>query len=171
MRTCRGGGACPSTTGRGRPRRAPRSDAVGGDQGAVQTEERHSGGVRLVDDLMQVGRVRGDHVQPHVQIPVSGGVADARIAGEGVQVGAVAPRGPLLASHRADAGGGLPGHRSVLDTHVSQAMAAIITARPWLTVFRLPPYAPELNPVEPVRAHLKRSLTNLTKHDIAELTT
>jgi transposase len=50
-------------------------------------------------------------------------------------------------------------------------MAAIITARPWLTVFRLPPYAPELNPVEPVRAHLKRSLTNLTKHDIAELTT
>ena len=49
-------------------------------------------------------------------------------------------------------------------------MAKIIAARPWLTVFRLPPYAHELNPVEPVWAHLKRSLANLTKHDLAELT-
>jgi|SRR4051794_1037011 hypothetical protein len=31
-------------------------------------------------------------------------------------------------------------------------------------------YAHELNPVEPVRAHLKRSLANLTKHTITELT-
>jgi transposase len=37
-------------------------------------------------------------------------------------------------------------------------------------VFRLPPYAHELNPVEPVWAHLKRSLANLTKHNLAELT-
>ena len=57
-----------------------------------------------------------------------------------------------------------------LNTHVSAAMAEIIAARPWLTVFRLPPYAHELNPVEPVWAHLKRSLANLTKHDITELT-
>jgi putative transposase len=49
-------------------------------------------------------------------------------------------------------------------------MAELIAARPWLTVYRLPPYAHELNPVEPVRAHLKRSLANLTKHTIAELT-
>jgi transposase len=49
-------------------------------------------------------------------------------------------------------------------------MAEIIAARPWLTVFRLPPYAHELNPVEPVWAHLKRSLANLTKHTIDELT-
>jgi putative transposase len=49
-------------------------------------------------------------------------------------------------------------------------MEKIIAARPWLTVFRLPPYAHELNPVEPVWAHLKRSLANLTKHTIAELT-
>jgi transposase len=49
-------------------------------------------------------------------------------------------------------------------------MAEIIAARPWLTVYRLPPYAHELNPVEPVWAHLKRSLANLTKPDIAELT-
>ena len=57
-----------------------------------------------------------------------------------------------------------------LNTHVSAAMAEIIAARPWLTVFRLPPYAHELNPVEPVWSHLKRSLANLTKHTIAELT-
>ncbi len=57
-----------------------------------------------------------------------------------------------------------------LNTHVSAAMEQIIAARPWLTVYRLPPYAHDLNPVEPVWAHLKRSLANLTKHDIAELT-
>ena len=57
-----------------------------------------------------------------------------------------------------------------LNTHVSEAMADIVAARSWLTVFRLPPYAHELNPVEPVWAHLKRSLANLTKHTLAELT-
>jgi transposase len=57
-----------------------------------------------------------------------------------------------------------------LNTHVSAAMAEMIATRPWLTVFRLPPYAHELNPVEPVWAHLKRSLANLTKHTITELT-
>jgi hypothetical protein len=57
-----------------------------------------------------------------------------------------------------------------LNTHVSAAMVEMVAARPWLTVFRLPPYAPELNPVERVWAHLKRSLANLTKHTTAELT-
>ena len=57
-----------------------------------------------------------------------------------------------------------------LNTHVSAAMAELIAARPWLTVFRLPPYAHELNPVESVWSHLKRSLANLTKRTIAELT-
>ena len=57
-----------------------------------------------------------------------------------------------------------------LNTHVSAALAEIIAARPWLTVYRLPPYAHELNPVEPVWSHRKRSLANLTKHSIAELT-
>jgi hypothetical protein len=57
-----------------------------------------------------------------------------------------------------------------LNTHVSAAMVELIGARPWLTVFRLPPYAHELNPVESVWSHLKRSLANLTKHTIAELT-
>jgi transposase len=49
-------------------------------------------------------------------------------------------------------------------------MAELIAARPWLTVYRLPPYAHELNPVESVWSHLKRSLANLIKHTIAALT-
>ena len=57
-----------------------------------------------------------------------------------------------------------------LNTHLSRAMREFIAARDWLTVYRLPPYAHELNPVEPVWAHLKRSLANLTKHTITELT-
>src|SRR4051812_23936712 len=57
-----------------------------------------------------------------------------------------------------------------LNAHVSKAMTELIAARPWLTVYRLPPYAHELNPVESLWAHLKRSLANLTKHTIAELT-
>jgi transposase len=54
--------------------------------------------------------------------------------------------------------------------HRSAAMAELIAARPWLTVYRLPPYAHELDPVESVWSHLKRSLANLTKHTLAELT-
>ena len=57
-----------------------------------------------------------------------------------------------------------------LNTDTSAAMTEIIAVRPWLTVYRLPPYAHELNPVEPVWSHLKRSLANLTKHTLAELT-
>jgi putative transposase len=57
-----------------------------------------------------------------------------------------------------------------LNTHTSGAMAELITSRDWLTVFRLPSYASELNPVEPVWSNLKRSLANLTKHNIDQLT-
>jgi DDE superfamily endonuclease len=57
-----------------------------------------------------------------------------------------------------------------LNTHVSRAMRDLIAARAWLTVFQLPAYAPELNPVEPAWSNLKRSLANLTKHDISQLT-
>jgi transposase len=57
-----------------------------------------------------------------------------------------------------------------LNAHVSDAMADLIAARDWLTVYRLPPYAHELNPVEPVWSHLKRSLANLAKRNLAQLT-
>jgi putative transposase len=57
-----------------------------------------------------------------------------------------------------------------LNTHTSRAMRELIAARDWLTVFQLPAYAPELNPVEPVWSNLKRSLANLVKQDITQLT-
>jgi DDE superfamily endonuclease len=56
-------------------------------------------------------------------------------------------------------------------THVSAAMAGLAAARDWLTIFQLPPHAHELNPVELVWSHLKRSLANLAKRNLAQLTT
>jgi transposase len=56
-----------------------------------------------------------------------------------------------------------------LNSHVSQAMIELIAARDWLTVCQLPPYAPELNPVEPLWSHLKRSLANLAKRNLSQL--
>jgi transposase len=58
-----------------------------------------------------------------------------------------------------------------LNTHRSVRMRQLIAARTWLTVYQLPPYAPELNPVEAVWSHLKRSLANLTKRDVDQLAT
>jgi transposase len=57
-----------------------------------------------------------------------------------------------------------------LNTHVSKVMRDLIAARDWLTVFQLPSYASELNPVESAWALLKRSLANLVKRSLAELT-
>jgi putative transposase len=51
--------------------------------------------------------------------------------------------------------------RGRLNTHVSRAMGELIAERKWLTVFLLPAYSPDLNPVEGVWAHVKRSLANL----------
>ena len=57
-----------------------------------------------------------------------------------------------------------------LNAHLSYAMTELVAARDWLTVCQLPPYAPDLNPVEAVWSHLKRSLANLAKHNIGQLT-
>ena len=57
-----------------------------------------------------------------------------------------------------------------LRAHVSRAMRQLIAARPWLTVCQLPPWAHELNPVEGVWSCLKRSLANLAKRNIGQLT-
>ncbi len=51
--------------------------------------------------------------------------------------------------------------RDRLNTHVSRAMGELIAEHEWLTVFLLPAYSPDLNPVEWVWAHVKRSLANL----------
>ncbi len=48
-----------------------------------------------------------------------------------------------------------------LNTHVSRTMDELIAQRTWLTVFLLPAYSPDFNPVEWVWAHVKRSLANL----------
>src|SRR3954470_18932212 len=67
----------------------------------------------------------------------------------------------LLDAAHQQLGGPRVGVWDTLNSHVSAAMTELIAARPWLTVFRLPPYAHELNPVESVWAHLKRALANL----------
>ncbi|MEV0597656.1 transposase [Nonomuraea cavernae] len=56
-----------------------------------------------------------------------------------------------------------------LNSHVSARMRELVERRAWLTVIQLPAYAPELNPVEGVWAHLKRSLANLAKKTLNEL--
>lgn len=48
-----------------------------------------------------------------------------------------------------------------LPAHKSAKMRALIAARPWLRVYRLPGYAPELNPVENMWSSLKRGMANL----------
>jgi putative transposase len=47
-----------------------------------------------------------------------------------------------------------------LSAHKTPPIRAAIAARPWLRVYQLPAYAPELNPVEKVWSTMKRSLSN-----------
>jgi hypothetical protein len=49
-------------------------------------------------------------------------------------------------------------------------MAELVAARSWLAVYRLPPYAFELNPAGAAWPNLKISLANLTKQNIGQLT-
>ena len=56
-----------------------------------------------------------------------------------------------------------------LNAHRSAVMKRLVAARPWLRVVWLPAYAPELNPVEAVWSHLKKSLANLAKRSIDQL--
>jgi putative transposase len=56
-----------------------------------------------------------------------------------------------------------------LNAHISAAMKRLVAARPWLHVYQLPTYAPELNPVEAVWSHLKNSLANLAKRTVDQL--
>ncbi|GAA3410630.1 hypothetical protein GCM10018952_15950 [Streptosporangium vulgare] len=48
-----------------------------------------------------------------------------------------------------------------VNTHISRAMQSYIAARDWLTVYRLPAYALELNPAEGIWANLRNGLGNL----------
>ena len=56
--------------------------------------------------------------------------------------------------------------------HVSRAMRTWTAARDWLTVYQLPAYAPDLNPVEGVWSSLRRtSLANIAFTDYTHLIT
>lgn len=57
----------------------------------------------------------------------------------------------------------LPAHKSVL-------MRQLLAARPWLRVYHLPGYAPELNPTEKVWSVMKRGLANLAATTATALT-
>ena len=48
-----------------------------------------------------------------------------------------------------------------LNAHKSARMRMLAAAWPWLRVYQLPSYAPELNPVEKIWSAMKRSLGNL----------
>jgi DDE superfamily endonuclease len=58
-----------------------------------------------------------------------------------------------------------------LNAHKSARMRGLIAARPWLRVYQLPSYAPELNPVEKIWSATKRSLANLPARTAVTLTT
>jgi len=56
-----------------------------------------------------------------------------------------------------------------LNTHISAAMRRLIGSRDWLHVIQLPAYAPDLNPIESVWSHVKRSLGNLAVTSVDHL--
>lgn len=51
------------------------------------------------------------------------------------------------------------------------AMRSYIAARDWLTVYRLPAYAPELNPAEGIWANVRIELGNLNLTSLDSLNT
>ena len=57
-----------------------------------------------------------------------------------------------------------------LNIHISAPMRTFTDAhRDWLTVVRLPAYAPDLNPAEGVWANMKNGLGNLAARDVGQL--
>ena len=57
-----------------------------------------------------------------------------------------------------------------LNTHISAKMSAFASAHSdWLTVARLPAYAPDLNACEGVWANMKNGLGNLMARDVDQL--
>jgi transposase len=56
-----------------------------------------------------------------------------------------------------------------LNVHISVRMRTLIAARDWLTVVRLPAYAPDLNPTEGVWSWTKRGIANTAIHGVDHL--
>jgi len=47
-----------------------------------------------------------------------------------------------------------------LNTHLAKGMREFVETHAWLTVYQLPPYSPDLNPVEGIWSLLRRKLAN-----------
>lgn len=56
-----------------------------------------------------------------------------------------------------------------LNVHVSAVMRDLTATRPWLRVYQLPTYAPELNPTETIWSQTKSGLTNLVVASITDI--
>ena len=82
------------------------SDPVGADQGPVQADERLFGRAQPIQDLGKVRGPVGDHAQGLMQIPVGGGPAHPRVAGQCGQGGA--RHHPPQQEHRLGPAGGRP---------------------------------------------------------------
>ncbi|MFE6962933.1 transposase [Streptomyces sp. NPDC057696] len=62
--------------------------------------------------------------------------------------------------------------RTNVRLHLTAGMREFIEANAdWLTVFRLPAYAPDLNPQEGIWSMAKRDIGNLAAADLTQITT
>lgn len=66
----------------------------------------------------------------------------------------------LLVAAHAQLGGPLIVVWDNLNTHLAKGMREFVDAHEWLTVYQLPPYCPDLNPVEGIWSLLRRKLAN-----------
>jgi hypothetical protein len=67
-------------------------------------------------------------------------------------------RGLLTAAHRRLPGGNIVLVWDNLPVHLRKELRAFTSAQPWLRVFQLPSYAPDLNPLEGIWSVLKRGM-------------
>jgi len=75
----------------------------------------------------------------------------------------------LLAAHRQLPGGVIVLIWDNLNVHLKAELRAFTGAQAWLQVFRLPAYAPDLNPAEGIWSLLKRAMANFAAADQAGL--
>jgi hypothetical protein len=79
-------------------------------------------------------------------------------------------RGLLIAAHRQLPGGNIVLVWDNLPVHLRAELRAFTAAQPWLRVFQLPSYAPDLNPVEGIWSVLKGgALANLAAAGFSHL--
>ncbi|MFF5250016.1 transposase [Streptosporangium sp. NPDC000095] len=78
----------------------------------------------------------------------------------------------MLQAAHAQLGGPISLVWDSLPEHISAEMRQWIDAQSnWLLVYRLPPYAPDLNPAEGLWSNLRAKVLNFAVHGIDQLTT